>query len=303
MKQISIFVLGLVTALASVSASAQDFTAGKTPAQLFSSDCAECHRSPNGLARNRDVRMLAGFLREHYTTKSDTAGALAAYVSGFAGGAANGRNRGTGAVAPFNASGERPPAERRRRSEGEVTATGEDSRANASFSTADPLEDLSGRRRRTSGLPGDGEKRRARGDGEAPRPPGTIATATAARSAAPARDGARREAADPISRLRAYLSSGLGSESAIAEAAKTGTAAKARKRRNNPDSRNNPDNGELATTSDAPATARAQANRTPAGKAEPGASPVATGPAAVEPTAGVTPEGNAAATPARAEQQ
>jgi hypothetical protein len=83
-NQISIFVLGSVMVFVSAPAPAQDFTAGKTPAQLFSSDCAECHRTPNGLARNGDVRTLAGFLREHYTTKSETAGALAAYVSGFA---------------------------------------------------------------------------------------------------------------------------------------------------------------------------------------------------------------------------
>jgi hypothetical protein len=83
-KQISIFVLGFATAFASASAPAQDLTAGKTPAQLFRSDCAECHRSPSGIARTRDVRALADFLREHYTTKSETAGALAAYVSGFA---------------------------------------------------------------------------------------------------------------------------------------------------------------------------------------------------------------------------
>src|SRR6516225_11961331 len=42
-KQISIFVLGFAAAFASGSAPAQDLTAGKTPAQLFRSDCAECH--------------------------------------------------------------------------------------------------------------------------------------------------------------------------------------------------------------------------------------------------------------------
>jgi hypothetical protein len=83
--RISILGLGALLAFAGTPAPGQDFTAGKTPAQLFSSDCAECHRTPNGLAKNRDVKNLASFLREHYTTKSDTAGSLAAYVSGFAG--------------------------------------------------------------------------------------------------------------------------------------------------------------------------------------------------------------------------
>jgi len=99
-KQFSIFVLGFATIFASASAPAQDLTAGKTPAQLFRSDCAECHRSPSGLARTRDVRTLAEFLGKHYTTKSETAGALAAYVSAFAPGGAAARSRGTGVAAP-----------------------------------------------------------------------------------------------------------------------------------------------------------------------------------------------------------
>src|SRR5215831_4477493 len=92
-KQISIFVLGFAAAWACAPAPAQDLTAGKTPAQLFRSDCAECHRSPNAVASIRDVRMLTDFLREHYTSNSETAGALAVYVSGFAAGSGR-RNRG-----------------------------------------------------------------------------------------------------------------------------------------------------------------------------------------------------------------
>lgn len=98
MKPISAFVLGFAAACASAAAPAQDLTAGKTPAQLFRSDCAECHHSPNGITRTRDVRALTDFLREHYTTKSETASALAVYVSSFAVTGAAGRNRGTGAA-------------------------------------------------------------------------------------------------------------------------------------------------------------------------------------------------------------
>ena len=57
-----------------------DYSAGKTPAQLFAGDCSACHKTPRGLAKNRDTRALAGFLREHYTTKAASAGALAAYL-------------------------------------------------------------------------------------------------------------------------------------------------------------------------------------------------------------------------------
>jgi hypothetical protein len=181
-KQISIFVLGFVTAFASAPAPAQDLTAGKTPAQLFRSDCAECHRSPNGLARNHDVRGLADFLREHYTTKSETAGALAAYVSGFAAGGAAARNRGTGVVAP--AAGERRQVERRNRGEGDATANGDDART-----TVRPVDDSVGRHRRLTGVSGDGSpktpKRRSGADvDEQPPPGGNVSPAPAASPAA-----------------------------------------------------------------------------------------------------------------------
>src|ERR1700674_5963636 len=74
--------LGLLLVGAAGSAAAQDYTAGKTPAQLFQSDCSACHKSPQGLARSMDQRALVGFLREHYTTKVESAGALASYVLG-----------------------------------------------------------------------------------------------------------------------------------------------------------------------------------------------------------------------------
>ena len=72
---------GFAAALTGV-AQAQDYSAGKTPAQLFASDCSACHKSPQGLAKGTDTRSLASFLREHYTTKPESAGALAAFVAG-----------------------------------------------------------------------------------------------------------------------------------------------------------------------------------------------------------------------------
>jgi hypothetical protein len=221
-KQISIFVVGFATACASAAAPAQDLTAGKTPAQLFRSDCAECHRSPSGLARTRDVRALANFLREHYTSKSETAGELAAYVSSFAVTGPAVRNRGTGVAAPAN--GEPAPAGQRNR--GQRDATAADTR-----STASPVEDTAPRRRR-SGASGDGETRRAHDDSEVPRPPGAIpATPASARSNARARDdGEPRDATEPASRPRSHLPSGRSSESANVETGKTG-APKGRKRR------------------------------------------------------------------------
>jgi hypothetical protein len=221
---------GAALMLTAGAAVAQDFTAGKTPAQLFGSDCSTCHHLPNGLGKKYDIGSLGSFLREHYTTKPDSAGALAKYVMGFA----------TLRPAPITA----PTAD-----EGAGARSAEESKA----------------RRRTSNLSGDGEKpARPRpqsdppsipqGNEEPPKPTAAIAPAgpaveaavrppTAARNAPAARgsgsesessppaaklnDYARsgaqvapREAADPISRIRAYATSGAGPQEAAAEAPK-----------------------------------------------------------------------------------
>ena len=60
----------------------ENFSAGKSPAQLFASDCtgAGCHKGPQGLGKNGGIG-LAGFLREHYTNSRESAAALANYLS------------------------------------------------------------------------------------------------------------------------------------------------------------------------------------------------------------------------------
>jgi hypothetical protein len=78
---ISVGFLTLVAALGAAPAVAQDFTAGKTAAQLFASDCQTCHKSPGGLAKGQSVSSLTSFLREHYTTKPESAAALAAFLA------------------------------------------------------------------------------------------------------------------------------------------------------------------------------------------------------------------------------
>ena len=76
--------VGFACALTWAPARAQDYSAGKTPPQLFASDCAACHKSAQGLAKGKEMRSLASFLLEHYTTKPASAGALAAYLVGVA---------------------------------------------------------------------------------------------------------------------------------------------------------------------------------------------------------------------------
>jgi len=80
----SLMIVGLALALASAPARAQDFTAGKTPPQLFASDCSACHKYPHGLAKGKDVRNLTHFLVEHYTTKPQSASALAGFLASVA---------------------------------------------------------------------------------------------------------------------------------------------------------------------------------------------------------------------------
>ena len=172
------------------------------------------------MAKGRDVKTLAGFLREHYTTKSDTAGALAAYVSGFAGsGPADVRNRAGVGPSPPRAQQNAPTgataatARRRRSATMPVPAQ---SPPRISARDAGNAPSICRAMARSAGR-GTTRTRRVRPPAAAAAPP-----AVPARTAARTADTAPREAADPLSRLRPYLASGLGYEGAIAEAAKAG---------------------------------------------------------------------------------
>ena len=68
-------------------ADAQNLEAGKPPSQIFSSTCSLCHKSARGLLKSVAPGSLPGFLRQHYTTSTDMAAAMSAYV--LSNGAAN----------------------------------------------------------------------------------------------------------------------------------------------------------------------------------------------------------------------
>ena len=71
----------LAVALLPGTAVAQvDYSKGKTPEQLFNSDCSACHTSPQAVGRRRDVRALTAFLEQHYTTKTQWAALIANYL-------------------------------------------------------------------------------------------------------------------------------------------------------------------------------------------------------------------------------
>jgi hypothetical protein len=85
------WVLGILAAAPLAPASGQNLDAGKPASQIFAEVCANCHRSPREVRNNPGV----SFLREHYTTGSDMASTMAAYLS-----SAGGDPRATGAAQP-----------------------------------------------------------------------------------------------------------------------------------------------------------------------------------------------------------
>jgi hypothetical protein len=92
--------IGIIAALAPAMARAQtNIDQGKSASQIFSNACAECHKSASALRKGKSAAAVAEFLREHYTTGSQQAASLAAYVVG-------GRDT---VAAP--AAGQKPPAD------------------------------------------------------------------------------------------------------------------------------------------------------------------------------------------------
>ncbi len=283
MKRTSGFGLGLMLALATGVAHAQDFTAGKSPAQLFSSDCSACHHDARGLAKNRDVRTLAGFLREHYTTKPQSAVTLAAYIL------ANGGNL--------------PPEPRK---PPEAAEEGQARNGEARNGEARSAEG----RRRNANLAGDGEKGRSREEGQAatgttepsrtPRNEASRPADVPVRSANAASDRPT-ETADPLEQMRAYILSGLNLEGVAAEAAKS-RPPKPHQRRDNTAQAAAPTALPATPPAAASAAAPEKAVPTPTAAAAPVAAPVAAPApaAAAAPPAGAAPPAAAASEPAPA---
>jgi hypothetical protein len=62
------------------AAAQENLDLGKTGAQIFASDCALCHKSPQALNKSGGMFGLSGFLREHYTASRETADVVAKYL-------------------------------------------------------------------------------------------------------------------------------------------------------------------------------------------------------------------------------
>jgi hypothetical protein len=70
----------IIAALTGGAARAQDLDRGKSGVKLFAANCASCHRSPRGLAKDRFSLTLTYFLQRHYTSGRTSAQELTAYL-------------------------------------------------------------------------------------------------------------------------------------------------------------------------------------------------------------------------------
>jgi hypothetical protein len=72
----------LMLALSGAAWAQENLEQGKTPAQLFASDCGICHKSAQALVK--DGYPSEAFLRVHYTSSREMASALFTYLRGIA---------------------------------------------------------------------------------------------------------------------------------------------------------------------------------------------------------------------------
>ena len=80
---IVLLAIGFLTVGITGSASAQEnLERGKTAAQLYATNCASCHKSPQSATKTTRIFGLESFLQEHYTPSSQSAATLAAYLNG-----------------------------------------------------------------------------------------------------------------------------------------------------------------------------------------------------------------------------
>jgi hypothetical protein len=72
----------LALCVASAAGAQGNLEEGKTAAQLYASDCATCHKSPQSVNNTKWLFGLESFLRQHYTSSRESAAILAAYLKG-----------------------------------------------------------------------------------------------------------------------------------------------------------------------------------------------------------------------------
>jgi hypothetical protein len=116
---------------------------GKSGAQLYASDCAICHKSPQALIK--EGYPTEGFLRVHYTSSREMAAALFTYLRGMA--RADAAASGTKRVKKRASSSEKNPAGEKKASSkatgakaGEANAPGKKEKPAAASEKKEPPE-------------------------------------------------------------------------------------------------------------------------------------------------------------------
>ena len=69
-----------VLGMASASRAQENLDRDKSGPKLFAASCVQCHKSARGLAKGRISFTLSYYLRSHYTSSSETASILTAYL-------------------------------------------------------------------------------------------------------------------------------------------------------------------------------------------------------------------------------
>src|SRR3979411_3047591 len=102
-------VMLLIGGFAAAPVRAQNLEAGKSPSQIFAGTCTACHKGARGLLKTVAPGSLPGFLRQHYTTSSEMAALLSAFL--VSNGAADTRYVGTQSRQGKDAKSEARPAD------------------------------------------------------------------------------------------------------------------------------------------------------------------------------------------------
>jgi mono/diheme cytochrome c family protein len=81
-RSVRLTISSLMLCAASAAGAQGNLEEGKTAAQIYASDCATCHKSPQSVSDTKWLFGLESFLRQHYTSSGESAAILAAYLKG-----------------------------------------------------------------------------------------------------------------------------------------------------------------------------------------------------------------------------
>jgi hypothetical protein len=80
MRGVTLSFLSAALVLAAPAAAQDNLNRGKTPQQMFNTDCGICHSNVRSLGASMGAWQLSQFLAEHYTTSKAAASMLTSYL-------------------------------------------------------------------------------------------------------------------------------------------------------------------------------------------------------------------------------